>query len=103
MPKVQAGGAEVNFLVAGEGPPLLLIHGTGGDATTSWAALAPGLVQSRTLVMPDLPGSGETSDDGGPLRLADLAEQADAAAREAGFERYPVLGFSLGAAVAASL
>lgn len=46
--------------VMGEGPVLLLLHGT-GSATHSWRALAPLLAEHFTVVAPDLPGHGFTS------------------------------------------
>jgi pimeloyl-ACP methyl ester carboxylesterase len=54
-------------------------------------------------VSPDLSGSGETTDDGGRLELEDLGVQVAAAAADAGLERYSLVGFSLGAAVAAQV
>lgn len=102
MPTVETGGATVDFAVAGEGPAVLLIHGTGGDAAGTWAAVAPALAERRTVVLPDLPGSGASVDDGGPLELAALAAQVVAVADAAGAESYSLVGFSLGAAVAAA-
>ncbi len=43
----------------GEGPPLLLIHGTGA-ATHSWRGLMPMLARHFTVIAPDLPGHGFT-------------------------------------------
>ena len=45
--------------VAGHGPVLLLLHGTGASAH-SWAGLLPALQQAATVVVPDLPGHGFT-------------------------------------------
>ena len=44
----------------GSGPPLLLVHGTGG-ATHSWRDLAPRLASRFTVIAPDLPGHGFTT------------------------------------------
>ncbi|WP_310496793.1 alpha/beta fold hydrolase BchO [Sandarakinorhabdus sp.] len=57
---VTAGGLKWHVQVTGQGPVLLLIHGTGAS-THSWADLAPLLNQHFTLVMPDLPGHGFTA------------------------------------------
>jgi pimeloyl-ACP methyl ester carboxylesterase len=103
MPSVQVDEASVAYSVSGDGPGLLLIHGTGGEGATTWSPLAQALGDSWTLVMPDLPGSGGTSDTGGKLDLAELARQMEAVAEAAGLERYSVVGFSVGAAVAAVL
>jgi pimeloyl-ACP methyl ester carboxylesterase len=97
------GEASVAFAVSGEGPGLLLIHGTGGDGATTWSPLAQALEDRWTLVMPDLPGSGQTPDAAGELDLAELARQMEAVTEAAGLERYSVVGFSLGAAVTAVL
>jgi pimeloyl-ACP methyl ester carboxylesterase len=45
--------------VAGEGPPLVLLHGLGGSARY-WAGAAPLLAQTRTLIAPDLAGFGRS-------------------------------------------
>jgi pimeloyl-ACP methyl ester carboxylesterase len=45
--------------LAGEGPPLLLLHGLGGSGRY-WAGLAPLLAGSRTLIAPDLAGFGRS-------------------------------------------
>jgi magnesium chelatase accessory protein len=45
--------------VAGHGPVLLLLHGTGA-ATHSWRDMLPRLAERYTVVAPDLPGHGFT-------------------------------------------
>ena len=56
---VRAGGFGWHVQVMGEGPVLLLLHGTGA-ATHSWRALMPLLARRFTVVAPDLPGHGFT-------------------------------------------
>lgn len=64
---VQAGGLDWHVQVAGTGPTLLLLHGSGGSAH-SWADVLPLLTPHATVVAPDLPGHGYTTG----ARLADL-------------------------------
>lgn len=45
--------------IAGHGPPLLLLHGT-GSSTHTWAGLLPFLSEGYTVIAPDLPGQGFT-------------------------------------------
>src|SRR2546423_5016393 len=52
-----ARGCRLRYLVAGEGEPLLLVHGLGG-AAANWLALAPLLLPGRRLIVPELPGHG---------------------------------------------
>src|SRR5262245_39355815 len=103
MPRVRIGKADVAYGVAGDGPGLVLVHGTGGSGVTTWGHVLEKFTSSWTVVTPDLPGSGETTDDGGQLQLGDLSEQVAATAADASLDRYSVVGFSLGAAVAAHL
>ncbi|HEY1854909.1 MAG TPA: alpha/beta hydrolase [Solirubrobacterales bacterium] len=103
MPTVRSGDAEVAFAVSGEGPGLVLVHGTGGDAATTWLEVAPRLAERFTVVMPDLPGSGGTVDGGAELELSEVAAAVGAAAEAAGLTSFSLAGFSLGAAVAAKL
>lgn len=56
---VKAGELTWHVQVAGSGPILLLLHGTGA-ATHSWRDLLPMLTPHFTIVAPDLPGHGFT-------------------------------------------
>jgi magnesium chelatase accessory protein len=58
---VEAAGLRWHVQVAGSGPVALLLHGTGG-ATHSWRDMLPILKRQYTVVAPDLPGHGFTSD-----------------------------------------
>ena len=57
---VQAAGLDWHVQVAGQGPTLLLLHGSGAS-THSWAGLLPLLAPHATVVVPDLPGHGFTT------------------------------------------
>jgi pimeloyl-ACP methyl ester carboxylesterase len=86
----------VRVLEAGDGPPLVLVHGSGMSAST-WAPLMPYLGSHRLIAF-DLPGFG-LSDRfdyaGRPLRahaVAQLTSLLDAL----DLERAPIVGTSLG-------
>jgi pimeloyl-ACP methyl ester carboxylesterase len=66
-------GARLRYFVAGAGRPVVLVHGLGG-AATNWTRLAPLLVRSRRVIVPDLPGHGRSGSIG---RHADLSAYAD--------------------------
>jgi magnesium chelatase accessory protein len=57
---IEAAGLRWHLQVRGEGPALLLLHGTGAS-THSWAALMPLLARRFTVIAPDLPGHGFTA------------------------------------------
>jgi len=56
---VEAGGIRWHVQEMGEGPVLLLVHGT-GSSTHSWRGLAPLLATHYRVVAADLPGHGFT-------------------------------------------
>lgn len=56
---LRAGGLDWHVQVAGRGPVLLLLHGSGASSH-SWAGLLPALAAHGTVVAPDLPGHGFT-------------------------------------------
>jgi 3-oxoadipate enol-lactonase len=99
--KVHTKNAEVEYLVDGQGPGLVLVHGTGGSAELNWAQLVERFSRRWTVVRPNYSGSGHTTDTGGPLSAAQLAEQVVEAAKAAGTTPFDLVGFSLGAGVAA--
>lgn len=61
---VSAGGLAWHVQMAGTGPTLLLLHGTGAS-THSWRDLLPILTQHFTVIAPDLPGHAFTAQASG--------------------------------------
>lgn len=53
---------DVHYRTGGDGPPLVLLHGIGLDASTvAWRHALPALTSDRTVYAPDLPGHGESN------------------------------------------
>ena len=100
---VEAAGLRWHVQEMGQGPVILLVHGTGA-ATHSWRTLAPLLAQHFTVVAPDLPGHGFTETPPMP-RLSLNAMAADLSALMHALGHRPVLvaGHSAGAAVLARM
>ncbi len=57
---VSTGDSTTSALVAGSGPPLLLLHGFNAAASLVWWPVIPALSESFRVVAPDLPGLGES-------------------------------------------
>ena len=57
---VEAAGLRWHMLDAGNGPALLLLHGTAASGH-SWRRLIPDLARHFRVIAPDLPGHGKTS------------------------------------------
>ena len=103
MPTVSVGTATVHYLVDGSGPGLVLVHGTAFGAEGIWGHLVDYFSGDHTVIRPNFAGSDETTDDGGDLTIEALAEQVAAAAEAATDGRVDLVGFSLGAVVAAAV
>ncbi len=101
---VQIGGKSIQYLKVGEGEgtPLVLLHGFGGDINV-WVfnqeALAAG---GRTVYAVDLPGHGGSTKDVGEGDLASLVDVVAGFMDEMGVEKAHLFGHSMGGAVAAS-
>ncbi|EOD65114.1 alpha/beta fold hydrolase [Amycolatopsis vancoresmycina] len=87
-------------VVRGSGPGLLLAHGGGGSVEANFGPILGDLARTHTVVGPDYPGSGATPRSETPLDLDEVADELVAIAVGAGLERFAVLGYSLGTAVA---
>jgi pimeloyl-ACP methyl ester carboxylesterase len=94
-----AKAVRMRYFVAGEGPPLLLVHGLGG-AAANWGELAPTLARRRRVLVPDLPGHGGSAGLPAAPNLAAFAERVRLVAEREGMLPAPVVGHSLGAVVA---
>jgi len=103
MPFTNTATARVHYTVEGSGPALLLLHGTGGDGFSHWGQLLRHLTDKHTVICPDYAGSGQTTDSGEPLQLDDLIAQIVAVADACGQASFDLVGYSLGAVIAAAL
>ncbi len=96
---VQVGDTNVRYWVGGEGEPLVLLHGFGGDAKWSWMNQLA-LAKNHRLVVPDMVwfgGSHSTRDDFGLELQLDAVRGVMA---YEGIERADVAGISYGGFVA---
>src|SRR5580658_8533564 len=62
--RIKTSGAEINAVIGGSGPPVLLFHGAPQSVVT-WRLIAPDLAKDFTLVMCDLRGYGDSSKPAG--------------------------------------
>lgn len=96
-------GIEIDALVGGSGPPLLLLHGW-PETRMCWAAVAPALAARFTVVVPDLRGYGRSGkpQSGQPLDYAKrtMARDQLATMRALGFDRFAVGSHDRGSRVA---
>src|SRR3954452_24766623 len=70
--RVRAAGLDVAYDRAGEGPPLILVHGAAGDAR-EWRLQIAGLAEDFTVIAWDEPGAGRSSDVPADFGLAGYA------------------------------
>jgi pimeloyl-ACP methyl ester carboxylesterase len=57
---VEIDGMPIRYLAAGEGPPVVLLHGA-GDNALDWRWVMPALAASHRVYAPDLPGSPDSA------------------------------------------
>jgi magnesium chelatase accessory protein len=100
---VSVGGLDWHVQLAGKGPVVLLLHGT-GSSTHSWSDLIPLLENDAQIIVPDLPGHAFTL--GGKLedlKLDEIARSLQLLIDHLGIEAPSIVaGHSAGAPLATS-
>lgn len=94
--EVAVAGGRLPIFMAGEGAPVILLHGWTLDHRM-WRPQIAGLGADFFLVMPDRRGCGAST---APPDLAHEAEDVVSIADFLGFDRFALIGLSQGAAVA---
>jgi len=87
------------FEAAGEGPPVVLVHGL-GMTRAMWDWLWPALARRFRVVRYDLLGHGESDRPRDTYTLARFADQTAEVMDGLGLDRAALVGFSLGGLVA---
>lgn len=58
--RLDVAGVSTAVLEGGDGPPVVLLHGP-GESSLWWLRVVPSLVATHRVVVPDLPGHGEST------------------------------------------
>lgn len=95
---IEVDGCRVTVRQAGEGLPLLLIHGVGCHAGM-WAPIEAAWTNQQ-LVSFDPPGVDKSPARLRPTSITALAELSEGLLDELGLDRVDVLGYSLGGTIA---
>ena len=95
----EAAGVRLRYFVAGDGPPVVLVHGLSGGAA-NFAELAPLLAKRRRVLVPDLPGHGGSGALPAAPNLAAYADRVRLVAERERLLPADVVGHSLGGLVA---
>jgi 2-succinyl-6-hydroxy-2,4-cyclohexadiene-1-carboxylate synthase len=97
MTRLDAGGVMLNVEAAGEGPPVVLLHGFTGSAR-GWAKVIEALASEFTTLAIDIVGHGK-SDSPEALahyRMPQVVNDLARVVQTAGYPRATWLGYSMG-------
>ena len=97
------GLIEISYLIGGNGPPLLLLHGF-PQTKAIWSQVAPELAKHFTVVAADLRGYGQSSKPHGKTDHSTYSKRSMAADQHAlmkslGFKQFCLLGHDRGGRV----
>lgn len=108
MDRFNSDGVEIAYEVAGEGPPILLIHGFASNGRVNW--IDTGWVKAlaeagRKVIVIDNRGHGESQKlyDPAQYTAPGMAEDARRLLDHLGIAKADVMGYSMGARIAAFL
>src|ERR1700730_18165066 len=93
------GGVRLHYLVAGQGDPVVLLHGY-AETSHMWLPLIPKLAGRHTVIAPDLRGFGESSAPLGGYTKAAMAQDIHALVKSLKYDRIRLVGHDIGLMVA---
>jgi pimeloyl-ACP methyl ester carboxylesterase len=104
MTEIQNGVAQVNglrmhYLLAGQGSPVVLLHGW-PQTSHCWRKVLPVLAAEHTVIAPDLRGYGRTDKPRTGYDKRAMATDVAALVESLGFDRVAVVGHDRGGRVA---
>ena len=97
--EIELHGHRVIYRMAGEGPPVVLIHGM-VNSSRHWESVALRLADEYTVIAPDLLGHGDSAAVRGDYSLGAHAASIRDLLAAIGIDRATIVGHSLGGGVA---
>ena len=97
--ELEVGGHRARVLDVGSGPPVVVLHGWGGQIESMWPTINCLRSDFRVIAI-DLPGFGDSPVPGGVWGTADYAEFVVDLVRAQGLDKAHYLGHSFGAKTA---
>jgi pimeloyl-ACP methyl ester carboxylesterase len=97
---VVVDGLRIAYERAGDGPPLVLLHGYVGDGPTTWRHQVADLCDRFTVVAWDAPGAGGSADPPEDFGMAGYADCLARFVERLGLDHPHVAGLSFGGALA---
>jgi len=97
--KIKVGGLDIHYLTAGQGEPLVIVHG-GGEGARAWRGNLEEMSKNYTMYVPDLPGFGDSQPLTGDYFIPELTEFIDEFMQALGLENFHLVGHSLGGGIA---
>src|SRR5690349_15043275 len=87
----EAAGVHINYVSAGQGPALILLHGY-TQTSLMWTRIIPVLAKRFTVIAPDLPGIGDSEIPKDGLDIKNAAIRIRALAATLGIQSARVVG-----------
>jgi pimeloyl-ACP methyl ester carboxylesterase len=95
----QVEGSGIYYRKGGSGPALILLHGY-AQTSRMWNGIMPELAKRFTVIVPDLPGIGQSDIPANGLDMSTSARRIHALVRSLGVTKASVVGHDIGLMVA---
>ena len=96
---VDVNGIKMYYLVAGQGSPIVLLHGF-AETSHMWRPLIAELAKNHAVIAPDLRGFGSTSAPEGGYTKKEMAQDVHALVKSHGYSKIRLAGHDIGLMVA---
>ena len=95
----QINGVKLQYMTAGHGTPLILLHGY-AETSLMWKPIIPVLAERFTVIAPDLPGIGDSDIPTDGLDMKSAAVRIHDLAKSLAVQKAHVVGHDIGLMVA---
>jgi pimeloyl-ACP methyl ester carboxylesterase len=97
--KAFANGLRLAYQTAGEGPPMVLLHGY-PETSRMWRHVAPSLAERFTVIAPDYRGAGRSDRPAGGYDKRTMARDVHELVRSLGHDSIVLVGHDIGLMIA---